>query len=130
MIIVAVVYLIFAHEFLMFFGATGKSLADGILFMQIVPLSYFIIALAMTMGFAMNGAGMTRPGMYSAIAGQFVVQVGLSAFFALNGYPIEFIWYAAVTGTIIMFIFDLFFYMRGGWKTKKLQIESDVMPSE
>ncbi|HJJ42676.1 MAG TPA: MATE family efflux transporter [Methanocorpusculum sp.] len=130
MIIVAAVYLIFAKEFLMFFGATGESLADGILFMQIVPLSYFIIALAMTMGFAMNGAGMTRPGMYSAIAGQLVVQVGLSAFFALNGYPIEFIWYAAVTGTIIMFIFDLFFYMRGGWKTKKLQIESDILPSE
>lgn len=130
MIGVAVLYLVFATEFLKFFGATGESLADGILFMQIVPLSYFLIAIAMTMGFAMNGAGMTRPGMYSAIAGQMIVQVGLSAFFALSGYPIQYIWYAAVCGTVVMFCFDLFFYMRGGWKTKKLRIEGEGAPAE
>ena len=130
MIGVAALYLVFATEFLKFFGATGESLADGILFMQIVPLSYFLIAIAMTMGFAMNGAGMTRPGMYSAIAGQMIVQVGLSAFFALSGYPIQYIWYAAVCGTVVMFCFDLFFYMRGGWKTKKLRIEGEGAPAE
>lgn len=130
MIGVAALYLVFATEFLKFFGATGESLADGILFMQIVPLSYFLIAIAMTMGFAMNGAGMTRPGMYSAIAGQMIVQVGLSAFFALSGYPIQYIWYAAVCGTVVMFCFDLFFYMRGGWKTKKLRIEGEEAPAE
>jgi putative MATE family efflux protein len=130
MIGVAALYLVFATEFLKFFGATGESLADGILFMQIVPLSYFLIAIAMTMGFAMNGAGMTRPGMYSAIAGQMIVQVGLSAFFALSGYPIQYIWYAAVCGTVVMFCFDLFFYMRGGWKTKTLRIEGEEAPAE
>ena len=130
MIGVAALYLVFATEFLKFFGATGESLADGILFMQIVPLSYFLIAIAMTMGFAMNGAGMTRPGMYSAIAGQMIVQVGLSAFFALSGYPIQYIWYAAVCGTVVMFCFDLFFYMRGGWKTKKLRIAGEGAPAE
>jgi putative MATE family efflux protein len=129
MMIVAAVYLIFATEFLKFFGATGESLADGTLFMQIVPLSYFIVAIAMTLGFAMNGAGMTRPGMYSAIAGQLIVQAGLSAFFAFSGYPIQYIWYAVVCGTIVMFCFDLFFYTRGGWKTKKLRIEGEEKPA-
>ncbi len=59
---VAALYLIFATEFLKFFGATGESLADGTLFMQIVPLSYFLMAIAMTMGFAMNGAGYDASG--------------------------------------------------------------------
>ena len=122
MTIVAGVYLLFAAGFLAFFGATNTSLADGTLFMQIVPLSYPIVGIAMTLGFAMNGAGMTRPGMYSAIAGQLVVQVGLSAFFAFNGYPIQYIWYAVICGTVIMFCFDLFFYKKSGWQRKKLMI--------
>lgn len=129
MIGVAALYLVFATEFLKFFGATGESLADGTMFMQIVPLSYFLVAIAMTLGFAMNGAGMTRPGMYSAIAGQLIVQVGLAAFFAFSGYSIQYIWYAVVCGTVVMFCFDLFFYMRGGWKTKKLRIDSDEEPA-
>ncbi len=128
MIGVAALYLVFAKEFLTFFGATGESLANGTLCMQIVPLSYFIIAIAMTLGFAMNGAGMTRPGMYSAIAGQLIVQVGLAAFFALSGYPLQYIWYAAVCGTIVMFSFDLFFYLQGGWKTKKLRLDGEETP--
>ena len=119
---IAALYLVFAKEFLKFFGATGTSLADGTLFMQIVPLSYFLVAFAMTMGFAMNGAGMTRPGMYSAIAGQLIVQAGLSAFFAFNGYPIQYIWYSVVCGTIVMFCFDLYFYKKSGWQRKKLRI--------
>ncbi len=126
---VAALYLVFATEFLKFFGATDESLADGTMFMQIVPLSYFLVAIAMTMGFAMNGAGMTRPGMYSVIAGQLITQVGLAAFFALSGYSIQYIWYAVVCGTVVMFCFDLFFYMRGGLKTKKLRIDSDEAPA-
>jgi len=129
MVCVAALYLVFATEFLKFFGATGESLADGTMFMQIVPLSYFLVAIAMTMGFAMNGAGMTRPGMYSAIAGQLIVQVGLAIYFAFSGYSIQYIWYAVVCGTVVMFCFDLFFYMRGGWKTKKLRIDSDEAPA-
>ena len=40
MVIVGVLYLLSAN-LLAFFGATGESLADGILFMRIIPLSYF-----------------------------------------------------------------------------------------
>jgi len=79
MAIVGVLYLLSAKHLLAFFGATGESLADGMLFMRIIPLSYFVIAMAMTMGFAMNGAGMTKPGMYAAIAGQLITEVGLAS---------------------------------------------------
>ncbi|HJK76949.1 MAG TPA: MATE family efflux transporter, partial [Methanocorpusculum sp.] len=59
---VAVFYYLNAEMLLAFFGAEGETLKDGVIFMHIVPFSYFISAAAMTLGFAMNGAGMTRPG--------------------------------------------------------------------
>lgn len=122
MAMVGILYLLSAEHLLAFFGATGTSLANGILFMQIVPASYFVIAMAMTMGFAMNGAGMTRPGMYAAIAGQLIVQVGLAAILVTMGMPLQFIWFAVVCGTVIVFLCDLFFYRQGAWKTKKLDL--------
>ncbi|MDO5845300.1 MAG: MATE family efflux transporter [Methanocorpusculum sp.] len=120
---VAAVYLLCAPALLGFFGATAESLTIGISFMQIVPLSYFVTAMAMTLGFAMNGAGMTRPGMYSAIAGQVVVQVGLSAILAFNGHPIEQVWFAVILGSVVTFAVDFFFYRKGAWKTKTLHLD-------
>ncbi|MDD3070369.1 MATE family efflux transporter [Methanoculleus horonobensis] len=122
MAIVGVFYLLSAKHLLAFFGATGESLADGVLFMQIIPTSYFVIAMAMTMGFAMNGAGMTRPGMYAAIAGQLIVQVGVAAVFVAMQMPLQAIWFAVVCGTVVVFLCDLFFYRQGAWKTKKLNL--------
>ena len=122
MAVVGILYLLFAKYLLAFFGATGESLANGILFMQIIPMSYFVIAMAMTMGFAMNGAGMTRPGMYAAITGQLIVQVGLAAIFVAMDLPLQSIWFAVVCGTVVVFLCDLFFYRQGAWKTKKLDL--------
>ena len=122
MMLVAIFYLRFAEHLLAFFGATGESLANGIPFMQIVPTSYFVIAMAMTLGFAMNGAGMTKPGMYAAIIGQLIVQVGLAAVFVAMGMPLEAIWLAVVCGSVVVFLVDLFFYRQGAWKTKKLNL--------
>lgn len=122
---VAVFYYFNAQMLLAFFGAEGEALVDGVLFMHIVPFSYFIIAMAMTLGFAMNGAGMTHPGMYSAIVGQICTQAALSALFAYLGYPIEFIWYAIVCGSVVMCICDYYFYRKGDWKRKNLDIGGD-----
>jgi len=122
MALVGIIYLLYAKHLLAFFGAAGETLADGILFMQVIPMSYFVIAMAMTMGFAMNGAGMTRPGMYAAIAGQLIVQVGLAAMVVAMGLPLQFVWFAVVCGTVVVFLCDLFFYKQGVWKTKKLNL--------
>lgn len=122
MAVLGILYMVFAEQLLAFFGATGASLANGIQFMHIVPFSYFVIAMAMTMGFAMNGAGMTRPGMYAAIAGQLIVQVGLAATFVAMGLPLQAIWYAVVCGSVVVFLIDLFFFRQGAWKTKKLDL--------
>jgi Na+-driven multidrug efflux pump len=77
----------------------------------------------MTFEFAMNGAGVTHPGMYSAIFGRICTQVALSALFACLGYPIQYVWYAIVCGSVIMCICDYYLYRRGGWKRKKLDLD-------
>lgn len=125
MMLVGVLYLLFAKYLVEFFGATGDSLAIGILFMQIVPLSYFISATGMTMGFAMNGAGMTRPGMYAALIGQLGVQVGCAFLFkVVFNLPIEWIWAAIIIGSCVTCGVNFLFFRHGGWKRKKLNLDA------
>ncbi|NLZ29708.1 MAG: MATE family efflux transporter [Methanomicrobiales archaeon] len=128
MVIVGALYLILAHRLLTVFGATGGSLMAGIQFMRIIPLSYFVIAMAMTMGFAMNGAGMTKPGMYAAIAGQLITEVGLALIFVMIGLSLQAVWFAVVCGAVVMFFCDLHFYRQGAWKTKTLDLGGTISP--
>ena len=126
MLIVGILYLLFATNLLELFGATAESLEAGTLFMQIVPFSYFIIAAAMTMGFAMNGAGKTLPGMIAALSGQLIVQVGLSALFAYLGFPLQTIWFCIFGSAFVVFGVDLFFFLRGSWLHKKLNLGGEA----
>ena len=127
MILIAAFYMLNAQWLLTTFGLVDKSFADGSLFMLIVPPSYCIMAIGMTLGFAMNGAGMTKPGMYSAIAGQLIVETLCAAALALTGHPIEFVCYTIVLGAIVVTICDYYFYRKGDWKRKKLHIGEDVI---
>jgi len=126
MLIVGICYYIFAPSILSVFGATGESLDAGILFMSLVPFSYFATAAGMTMGFAMNGAGKTVPGMISALLGQVCVQVGLSLIFALNGFPLQTVWFAVFLSGFVVFAVDLFFFLRGTWLKKKLNLGGEA----
>ena len=127
MIFIAAFYMLNAPWLLTTFGLAGKSFADGSLFMLIVPPSYWIMAIGMTLGFAMNGAGMTKPGMYSAIFGQLIVETFGAAILALTGHPIEYICYAIVLGAIVMAGCDYYFYRKGDWKRKKLHLGENVV---
>jgi putative MATE family efflux protein len=117
---ITIFYYLNADMLLAFFGADGEAFNDGVMFMHIIPFSYIIIAAAMTFEFAMNGAGMTRPGMYSAILGKICTQVALSALFAYLGCPIQYICYAIVCGSVVICVCDYYLYCRCDWKRKKL----------
>ncbi|HJJ28397.1 MAG TPA: MATE family efflux transporter [Methanocorpusculum sp.] len=125
MLVVAVLYLLFASHLVEFFGATDTSLEIGISFMQICPLGYFIAAMGMTMGFAMNGAGMTRPGMYAALLGQLGTQLGCAMLFKLVfDLPIQSIWIAIIIGGCMTCLVDFIFFRHGGWKRNKLNLDA------
>ncbi|MBO4522972.1 MAG: MATE family efflux transporter [Methanomicrobium sp.] len=119
---VAALYFVNAADILVIFGLGGEALDVGISFMHVIPLSYWVIAIAMTLGFAMNGAGATRPGMYSAIIGMLIIQCSTSYYLMINGFSINFIWYAVVLGAISMCTTNYLFFRHGGWLKKKLDI--------
>jgi Na+-driven multidrug efflux pump len=127
MLLVAAFYMLNAQWLLTTFGLVGESFTDGSLFLLIVTPSYCIMAIGMTLGFAMNGAGMTKPGMYSAIFFFFFVETLGAAILALFGYPLEFICYAMVLGAIVVAGCDYYFYRKGDWKRKKLHFGEKVL---
>ena len=120
--VIAAIYIIFAPEILAVFGLEGEDLDVGISFMHVIPLSYWIIVTTLVLGFAMNGAGATRPGMYSAIIGMLIVQCSAAYFMMINKFPIDFIWYAIVLGSISMCTMNYLFFRHGGWLKKKLDL--------
>ncbi|MDO5828588.1 MAG: MATE family efflux transporter [Methanocorpusculum sp.] len=125
MVCLGVFYFFCAPTLMEIFGATGEWLAYGVEFMHIVPVSYFVVAAGMTMGFAMNGAGVTRPGMYAALAGNIIVQVGLSlVFMAVLHLPLYWVWIAIVLGGIVTTAVDAFFFFRGKWMRKELNLDA------
>ena len=120
--VIAAIYIIFAPDILVLFGLEGEDLGVGISFMHVIPFSYWVIATAMMLGFAMNGAGATRPGMYSAIIGMLIIQCSTAYFLMINKFPIDFIWYAIVLGSISMCTTNYLFFRHGGWLKKKLDL--------
>jgi len=122
MSIVAVIFVGFAPQILSFFGVSGEAMAVGLTWFSFIPFVSILMGLAMTFGFAMNGAGRTWPGMIAALTGQIVIPIALSTFFALNGYPIVYVFIAVGLGIVANFIIDFAFYKQGGWKNQKLQI--------
>ncbi len=126
MCIVALLYSFYAASFLEIFGLAGEALDVGISFMHVIPLSYWLIATAMTLGFAMNGAGATRPGMYSAVIGMLIIQCSTSYFLMASGYTIDYIWYAVILGVISMCTINYLFFRNGGWLKKKLDLGGDI----
>ncbi|HJJ36764.1 MAG TPA: MATE family efflux transporter, partial [Methanocorpusculum sp.] len=125
MFLLGLAYFIFATPLLTVFGATGEWLAFGEQFMHIVPWSYAVIAAGMTMGFAMNGAGATRPGMYAALVGMIGVQVGGSLLcVTVLGLGVSSIWFCIFISAFFTTGIDALFFLWGKWKKQKLHIDA------
>jgi putative efflux protein, MATE family len=123
MILAAVCFVVFAPQILGFFGAGGESLSIGLQWFEIIPFASILMGLALTFGFAMNGAGRTWPGMIASLAGQVIIPVAASAFCAANGLPIVCVFLAVALGIVVNFIIDFAFYMQGGWKKQQIAME-------
>lgn len=125
MIILGLIYFFFACNIMQAFGATGDWHEIGESFLRIVPLSYFAIGMGMTMGFAMNGAGVTYPGMIGALVGQLLVQVGGSFLVAgVFHMDITCVWIVVFISAFFTVGVDAWFFLRKKWLHKNLNISS------
>ena len=123
MAIVAVVFITAGPAILSFFGAKGEVLSIGLTWMAIVPLASILMGTAFTFGYAMNGAGLTWPGMIGILAGQIVVPVSVALFAVNNGLPVVVVFLGVVAGNVMNFIIDFAFYKSGMWKKRTLRLE-------
>ncbi|HJJ48782.1 MAG TPA: MATE family efflux transporter [Methanocorpusculum sp.] len=119
--IIAIIYITAAPAILSFFGATGEALSIGLIWMSLVPLASILMSVAFTFGFAMNGAGMTWPGMIGAIIGQVVIPIAINVLAIANGWPIATVFIGVCIGIVANFIFDFSFYKSGIWKRHNLK---------
>ena len=123
MILIGVCFVVFAPHILGFFGAKGEELSIGLQWFELIPFASILMGVAITFGFAMNGAGRTWPGMIAALAGQVIIPIGVSAYCAANGLPIIFVFGAVALGIVVNFIIDFAFYIQGGWKKQQIAME-------
>ena len=123
MAIVAVVFITAGPAILAFFGAKGEVLSIGLSWMAIVPLASILMGTAFTFGYAMNGAGLTWPGMIGILAGQVVVPVSVALFAVNNNLPVVVVFVGVAAGIVVNFIVDFAFYKSGMWKKRTLRLE-------
>jgi len=120
--IIAICYIAFAPQILAFFGVTGEATAIGLSWFSFIPVVSILMGLALTYGYAMNGAGRTWPGMLAAFTGQVVIPIGLSLIVVASGLPIIYVFIAVGLGIVANFFVDFGFYKQGGWKNQKLKM--------
>lgn len=121
--IIAIVFVTAAPAILSFFGATGDAMSIGLIWMTTVPFASILMGIAFTFGFAMNGAGMTWPGMIGALVGQVAVPIAVSLFCVSNNLPVAVVFGGVCVGIITNFIIDFSFYKSGMWKTHGIKVE-------
>jgi len=100
------------------FDPSGASTEIGVSYMQTVAPFYVFIAVAIILGFALNGAGDTKKPMYATLFSMVLFQVPLACILPeFLGIGIAGVWLAVICGTILQTGILFTMYRHGGWKS-------------
>ena len=118
MALVGVIFFFAAPSLIEIFDPSGTSTEIGMSYMQTVAPFYVFIAVAIVLGFALNGAGDTKRPMYATLFSMILFQVPLAYILPdLLGIGIIGVWLAVVCGAILQVGMLFSMYRRGTWKT-------------
>ncbi|CCJ35715.1 putative multidrug resistance protein [Methanoculleus bourgensis MS2] len=118
MALVGVIFFFAAPSLIEIFDPSGTSTEIGMSYMQTVAPFYVFIAVAIVLGFALNGAGDTKRPMYATLFSMVLFQVPLAYILPdLLGIGIIGVWLAVVCGAILQVGMLFSMYRRGTWKT-------------
>ncbi|MDV2482589.1 MATE family efflux transporter [Methanoculleus sp. Wushi-C6] len=99
------------------FDPSGESTAIGMSYMQTVAPFYVLLAVAIILGFALNGAGDTKRPMYATLVSMALIQVPLACILpGLLGIGIVGVWLAVVCGVTLQAGILFSMYRGGAWK--------------
>lgn len=100
------------------FDPSGASTEIGVSYMQTVAPFYVFIAVAIILGFALNGAGDTKKPMYATLFSMVLFQVPLACILPeFLGIGIAGVWLAVICGAILQTGILFSMYRHGGWKS-------------
>ncbi|ABN57508.1 MULTISPECIES: MATE family efflux transporter [Methanoculleus] len=100
------------------FDPSGASTEIGVSYMQTVAPFYVFLAVAIILGFALNGAGDTKKPMYATLFSMVLFQVPLACILpGLLGIGIAGVWLAVICGMILQMGMLFAMYRHGGWKS-------------
>lgn len=115
---VTVIFLLFGAEIARFFDPSGLSDAYAVSYFHIVSPLYVLIAIAIVLSFALNGAGDTKKPMYATVVSYFLFQIPLAlAIPAFTGAGIAGVWYAMAAGILVQAVALFLMFRSGKWRT-------------
>lgn len=117
MVLVGMVFYFAAPAIVEIFDPSGESTAIGVSYLQTIAPFYVLIAVAIVLGFALNGAGDTKRPMYATLFSMVLFQVPLACILpGLLGIGIMGVWLAVVFGAVLQTGMLFSMYRRGAWK--------------
>jgi putative MATE family efflux protein len=117
MALVGVVFYVAGAAIIEVFDPSGASTEIGISYMQTVAPFYVLLAVAIILGFALNGAGDTKRPMYATLISMVLFQVPLACILpGLLGIGIAGVWFAVVCGVTLQAGLLFSMYRGGTWK--------------
>ncbi|HOI12888.1 MAG TPA: MATE family efflux transporter [Methanoculleus sp.] len=118
MAVMGAVFYLAAPVIVEVFDPSGASTEIGVSYMQTVAPFYVFIAVAIILGFALNGAGDTKKPMYATLFSMVLFQVPLACILpGLLGIGIAGVWLAVICGAILQTGILFSMYRHGGWKS-------------
>jgi putative MATE family efflux protein len=121
LLLVGIVFSIFAKEFISIFNNNPKVVDVGVVCLQIICLGYVFFGYGMVIGQALNGAGDTRTPTIMNLICFWAIEIPLAYIFAktLNWGPSGVFWSIAIAESILAVI-GIFVFRMGRWKTKQV----------
>jgi len=117
MVVITVLFLTFGAGITEFFDPSGLSNPYAVSYFLIVSPFYVLIAVAIVLSFALNGAGDTKKPMYATLLSYFLVQVPLALIIPdLTGTGIVGVWYAMTIGILVQTVALYLMFRSGKWK--------------
>jgi putative MATE family efflux protein len=117
MAILSGVYFVFARDIMEFFDPSGASTTIGVSYFQTVAPFYVLLACAIILSFALNGAGDTQKPMFATLFSMVAVQIPLAWLLpGALGIGIRGVWAAMVVGIVLQAAILFVMYRNGSWK--------------
>jgi len=117
MLLVSLLYLIFARQIMLFFNVTPAVVENGVLCLRIIAAGYIFYAYGMVVTQAFNGAGDTRTPMKINLIAFWLFQL-LFAYLAsvILQWGASGVFLAIVLAEVLLSVMAIIWFRRGDWK--------------